>query len=184
MEEKHNMTLLRLTDERPDEEIRKAIEAVIEEAEEQWKPMTFEGWYPTTGFGIQELAPYHLSAGTTGWGNSNFWSASIAASNTWEDWMNHTQTDMAYAINTGLFNREATPKITHLRPNPGGEDMPTMNIEQMYTLDIARVFYEKPWTVGPDKSCILRMKADNIGVERIGMLGYVIAKRAFLIKES
>lgn len=98
--------------------------------------------------------------------------------------MNHTQTDMAYAINTGLFNREATPKITHLRPNPGGEDMSTMNIEQMYTLDLARIFYEKPWTVGPDKSCILRMKADDIGVERIGLLGYVIAKRAFLIKES
>jgi len=177
------MTLLRLTDERPDEEIRKAIEAVIEEAEEEWKPATFEGWYPTTGFGIQELAPFHLSAGGTGWGSSDFWAASIAASNTWEDWMNHTQTDMAFAINTGLFNREATPKITHLRPNPGGEDMPAMNIEQMYTLDIARIFYEKPWAVKPDNSLILRMKGDNTGVERIGLLGYAIAKRAFLIKE-
>ena len=178
------MVLLRLTDVRPDSEIKKAIDAVVADAEDRWEPAKFEGWYPLTGFGIEELAPFHLNAGGAGWGSSDFWAASIAASNTWQDWWNITMTDMAYVIDCGLFNREATPKLTHVRPNPGGEDFPAKNIEQMYTLDVARVFYEKPYSVSPNSPYVYRIKGDNTGVERVGLIGYAIARRAFLIVET
>jgi len=161
---------LRTTDKRPDDEIQKAIEAVVNDAEDLWAPAKFEGWYPLTGFGIEELAPGHIQAGGTGWGASDYWAISIAASNTWQDWINITMSDSAYVIDTGLFDREATPKLTHVRPNPGGEDFPMKNLEHMFTLDVARVWWEKPYSVRPDSPFVYRVKADNTGIERAGIL--------------
>lgn len=178
------MTLLNLIDARPDRAIQDLIDSLVTDAKTLWDPQEYEGWYPTKGFGITELAPFHLHAGGTGWGSSNFWAASIAASSTWQDWMNHSQTDAAYAIITGVFNREPVPKATYLRPNPGGQDLPSVNLEQLYTLDIARAFFEQPWAVRPKSPCKLRIKGDNTGVERIGLTGYGLCQLAYIIKES
>lgn len=177
------MALLRLTDLRPDDNIRELLESTIANAEQAFSPAEYEGFYPLTGFGIAELAPYHINAGGAGWMNSDFWGVSIAATNTWGDWINITMTDMAYVINTGVFNRAATPITTHIRPHPGGEDMPVVNLEQMYCLDIARAFYEKPYGVKPSNTYIVRAFADNAGTERLGLLGYALARRAYLILE-
>jgi len=177
------MVLLRNTDKKPDAAIEMLKQAVISEAAGKWNE-SFDNEYPKHGFGIAELAPYHLQSGGAGWGNSNFWSVSIAATTTWQDWINITMTDAVYAINTGLFNREATPITTHMRVRAGGEDMPTMNIEQMATLDIARVFYEKPYAVRASDPYTVRVKADNTGIERLGLLGYAIARRPYLIREG
>lgn len=177
------MTLLRLTDTRPDEPIEKLLQSLIDEAETEWKPSQYEGWYPSKGFGIAELAPYHCHAGGTTWLSSDYWGASIAASNTWQDWMNHTQTDMAYVMATGFFDLEPNPIVTALRPNPGGEDLPVMNIEQAFALDLARAYFENPWAVKPNSPFKLRIKGNDAGTERIGLVGYCIGKRAFLINE-
>jgi len=176
------MVLLRLIDKKPDSAIQAAISKVVSMAQAEFKE-SFESQYPKTGFGIAELAPYHVNSGGAGWTNTNFWGASIATSNTWQDWINITLTDQAFIINTGFFDREANPIITHLRPRIGGEDMPAMNIEQFSTLEEARIFYEAPFSVKPSSNFTMRVKADNTGQERIGLMGYCLAKRAFLIRE-
>jgi hypothetical protein len=177
------MTLITETNLRPDEEINKTIKEVTDAAAKLWNS-DYDGWMPQTGFGIADLAPYHVSGGGTGWGSSEFWSASIAASNTWQDWMNHTQTELAYVIATGIFDLEANQQVTYLRPNLGVQSLPAMNIEALQSLDIARAWFEKPWNVAPKSNLTLRMKGLNLGTERIGLLGYAVAQVPYLILEQ
>jgi len=177
------MTLLRFTDKRPDAEIRTALDAAIVQARTDWAPIVYEDWYPRNGFGIADLRPKHCNAGGTGWGSSNYWAASIAASNTFGDWMNFTLTNQAYIIQTGIFNKEAVPKTYEMQANANGEDLPVWNIEVLYTLDVARAWYEKPYTIRANNKLKIQLKAENTGVERIGLLGLCLAKRAFLIEQ-
>lgn len=178
------MTLLHLTDERPDAEIKKALDAVIADALTAWSPLPYEGYYPRNGFGITDLRPKHVNVGAgTTWGSSNYWAASHAASNTFGDWMNFTLTNQAYVIQTGVFNREAVPKTYDMVPQANGEKLPVINIEALYTLDVARAWYSKPYAIKANNNLTIRLKAENTGVERIGLLGVCLAKRAFLIEE-
>ena len=174
--------LIRVSDARPDEAIRKMIDGVISEAREEWKPAEYEGYFPRTGFGITELRVKHVpSYGGTYWGSSHYWAVSITASNTFEEWINGTMTDMAYIIIEGLFNREASPKIYEVSPNANGNDLPTISIEHMYTYDMARAWLEAPFSVKPNSQFIWRNKADDTGIERFGLMGHTVAKRAYLI---
>lgn len=176
------MPLLRITDMRPDEEIDKAIKGTIDDAKVEWAPMEFEGQFPDTGFGIAELRVKHVpSYGNAYWGSCDYWAECIVASNTFEEWINGTMTDMAYVIIEGVFNREASPKVYEMAPTANGKDLPTVNIEQMYTLDVARVWFEKPFATRPNNQLKIQNKGDNTGVERIGLLGHCLAKRAYLI---
>lgn len=175
--------LLRLIDKKPDAAIAAEISKVASDAQGKWG-IGFEADYPQSGFGIVALAPAHVNSGGAGWWATNYWSASLVATNTWQDWQNTTITDMAYVIKTGLFDREATMKITHIRPRIAGQDLPAVNIEEMATLEEARVFYEKPYSLKPGNPMILRVKPDNVGQERIGEAGYCVAKLAFLIREA
>lgn len=174
--------LLKTTDKKPDGEIINAIDGVIESAKVEWAPAEFEGEYPETGFGIAELRVKHVpSYGNAYWGSSHYWSECITASNTFEEWINGTMTDMAYVIIEGVFNRESSPKVYEIAPTANGKDLPTVNIEQMYTLDVARVWFEKPFATSPNNSLKVQNKADDTGTERIGLLGHCIAKRGYLI---
>jgi len=176
------MPLLKETAIKPDTEIQNLIDSVVEDAKVQWAPLLYEGSYPENGFGISELRVKHVPGyGGSYWGSSHFWSESITASNTFEAWINGTMTDMAYVLVEGVFNREAVPKVYEIAPKARGNDLPTINIEQMYTLDIARIWFEKPFAVGPNNDLQIQNKGDNTGIERIGLLGHCIAKRAYLI---
>lgn len=168
----------------PNSAILNMITEVTQKAASYWKPNTFQGAMPKDGFGIAELAPYHCMAGGTGWGSSEFWAASIAASNTWQDWMNVTLTDMTYVIATGVFDLEATPIVTALRPKMNGQDYPAMNVEQIFALEEARAFWQNPWYAEPQENFTLRIKGKDAAVERIGLMGYAIAQRAYLILEK
>ena len=169
----------------PDVEIKELIDSIVEEAETLWKSLRYDGWYPQKGFGIVDLAPYHVAGyGSAGWGSSEYWAASIAASNTWQDWINGAQTSMSYLINTGIFNLEPMPRITHIHPNIGGMDLSTQNIEEMQAFSAAVSWYEKPLSVAPEENFILRIKATNSGVERIGLMGYAIIRAAYSIHEK
>lgn len=174
--------LLKTTDKRPDEEIDKIKDAVISDAKVEWAPMEFEGQYPSGGFGITELRVKHVpSYGNSYWGSSSYWAECITASNTFESWINGTMTDMAYVIVEGIFNREPSPKVYEIAPTANGVDLPTVNIEQMYTLDIARVWFEKPFAARPNSTLKIENKGDDTGVERIGLLGHCVAKTSYLI---
>jgi len=176
------MPLLKETNIRPDDQIADLIKGVVTNAEVEWAPMKYEGFYPENGFGISELRVKHIpSYGNAYWGSSHFWSESITASNTFEPWINGTMTNMAYVLVEGLFNREPVPKVYEVAPKARGNDLPTVNIEQMYTLDVARIWLEKPFAVAPNNDLQIQNKADNTGIERIGLLGHCIAKRAYLI---
>jgi len=174
--------LIRLSDARPDENIRRTIEGVISEAKTEWAPAEYEGYFPRTGFGITELRVKHVpSYGNPYWGSSHYWCVSIGAVNTFEEWINGTMTDMAYIIIEGLFNREPSPKIYEVSPNANGNDLPTISIEHIYTFDMAHAWFEAPFAIKPNSQFIWRNKADGTGLERFGLLGHTIAKRAYLI---
>lgn len=177
------MPLLILTDERPDAEIKKSLDAAVTAALKDWGGLQYEGYYPKSGFGIAELRPKHHNAGGTGWGSSNYWAASHAASNTFGNWMNFTLTNQAYLIETGLFNKEATPKTYEMQVTANGEQLPVWNIEQLYTLDVARAWFSKPYNVSPNNNLTIAIKGENTGIERIGFIGFCLAKRAFLIEQ-
>jgi hypothetical protein len=84
---------------------------------------------------------------------------------------------------TGIFNLETNPMVTELRPSANGLDLPTVNIEQLYALDLYRAWFEKPYCARPGNNIKNRLVARNVTVERIGLMGYLIAKRAYLILE-
>jgi hypothetical protein len=180
------MALLRLTDARPDAEINKLLKETIADAEVEWRPLKYEGQYPTTGFGITELRPKVLKGGTTdNIPSSMYWAASLAAAAAalrYFTWFDLTLTDQAYVMTTGVFNLEPTPQVTEMGPSANGLDLPTVNIEQLYALDMARAWLEKPFAARPNNNFKVQLVAKvATGTERIGLLGYLVAKRSYLI---
>lgn len=185
------MALLTKTDERPDQAIKKAVAATIADAEANFAPLRFEGEYPTSGIGISELRPYHIENTTTNipqTSNLNYWQTSQLTGSTWTDWINVTVDKDTYIVVTGVFDLEATPGVTELAPSANGLDLPVINIEQSFGLQESRVWFPKPFVVKPDNNITIQLYG-MAGVaattsERIGLLGYAIAKRAKLINRS
>ncbi len=179
--------LLKVTDKRPDAEIDKLVDAVIADAKSAWAPETFDGEYPKTGFGIGILRPKDVQvskgAAQAGAVGSIYWGASITAASTWQDWFNITTSTDCYIIVTGIQCLDATPNVTAIRPYIDGEDMPVIHIEQIYAWDEAKGWFSKPFAVKPGKSFKMRVVAKNAGIASIGLLGYVVAKRGYLITE-
>jgi len=181
------MALLRLTDVRPDAEITKLLKSTVIDAETEWRPLKYEGQYPTTGFGITELRPIVLKGGTTDNIISSIsWGASLAAAagaSTYFMWFDVTLTDQAYVMPTGVFDLETPPEVTEIGPSANGLDLPTVNIEHMHGLDVARAWFEKPFAARPNNNIKTQLVARvAIGQERIGYMGYLIAKRSYLIR--
>jgi len=179
--------LLKVTDKRPDAEIDKLVDAVIADATAAWSPEKFDGEYPKTGFGIGILRPkdVQVKAGValdTAVG-SVYWGASIAAASTWQDWINITTSLDAYLIITGVMILDATPNVVAIRPHVDGEDFPVIDVEQIYAWDEAKGWFSKPFAVKPGKSFKIRILAKNAGIANIGLLGYKVAKRGYLITE-
>jgi len=178
--------LLKVTDKRPDAAIDSLVNAVIEDAKSTWAPETFDGEYPKTGFGIGRLRPKDLCTGgsvPSGMVSSIYWGASIAAASTWQDWFSITTSDSAYLIITGIICLDATPNVMAIRPHVDGEDFPVIDISEIYAWDVARGWFSKPFAVKPEKSFKMRIVAKNAGISNIGLLGYVVAKRGYMITE-
>lgn len=179
------MALLRLTDKRPDAEIDKLLKETVDDGEIEWKPLKYEGQYPTSGFGITELRPLVLYGGTVNNLISSLtWGVSLTAgtASTYFTWFDVTLTDQAYAMPTGVFDLEPTPQVIEMGPSANGLDLPTVNLEQLYALDMARAWFEKPFAARPNNNFKVELVARvATGTERIGLLGYLIAKRSYLI---
>jgi len=176
--------LIRLTENRPDVEIQKGIAAAIKHATDMWAPLQYEGEYPSKGFGITTLRPRDVYTASTMLGSA-YWTISIAAASTWQDWIDVALTDMAYVIVTGIFNIDPAPKTVEIRGKCAGNDLPVVNIEEMYAWDLARAWFTKPFWAKPSDGITIRAmgKAATTVGERLGLLGYTVGKRAYLIKE-
>jgi len=178
--------LLKVTDKRPDTEINALVEAVINDAATTWPSDKFDGEYPKTGFGITILRPKDLCTGAsvpTGMVSSIYWGASIAAASTWQDWFSITTSEVCYLIVTGIQVLDATPNVTAIRPYVDGDDLPVIHIEQIYAWDEGKGWFSKPFAVKPEKAFKMRIVAKNSGIAKIGLLGYTVAKRSYLISE-
>lgn len=185
------MSLLKLTNERPDANIAKAVQATIADAESNWSPLKFEGEYPVNGIGISELRPFHVENTTTNlpqYSNLNCWQTSAIVSSVWGDWINLTTDKAEYLVITGIFDLEGTPVACEIAPSANGIDLPVVNIEQMFGLEEAVVYFSKPFVVKPENNLTIQLYGTVGGgnhlSEKIGLMGYCIGKRSRLIDKS
>lgn len=183
--------LIRLTEKRPDKEIINTVKDAVKDAMAKWSE-NYEGEYPKTGFGVTNLRPRDVALTNAATGvqgscaSSIYWGLiSITTASAWGDWINLTIDDRAYLVVTGIFNLDSNPQITNLRFKANGEDLPAMNIEELYSWDLARAYLSKPFFVRPENNLTVRYvgQSTKTAVERIGLLGYCIAKRSYLILE-
>ncbi len=185
------MALLTVTDKRPDALIDAAVAQAVRLAENDWAPLKFEGEFPISGFGITEIRPFHVENTTDylpNFSNANWWQTSTVTATTWKDWINQTMDEDQYLVVTGIFYNEADPLITELHPIANGVELPVINIEQMFSLDVGRIYFTKPFIVKPKNTLNIKVYAKTgAGTtvsQKIGLLGYCIAKRPRLISES
>lgn len=187
--------IMRLSDKRPDAAIEAAIRTAIADAQlGAFKGLQFEDYQPRTGFGIsglraRDIAQTNQATGLQGGvaGSAAFGVTAVTVS-TWTDWINLSIDDRSYHIVVGVLNRTSTPHITHIRPRVNGEDLPIINLEWMYTWDMVQAFLAQPYIVRPGNNHTMRVFTDatiaGVPAERIGLIGYTLAKRTYLIGES
>jgi hypothetical protein len=177
----------------PDAAINTAVQGAIDDALQNFAPLQFDGEYPKGGFGISVLRPKDLAVTNQAavalqssvfssilWGPISATTASV-----WSDWINLNIDNRLYVIVTGVWYAEPTPNITAIRMKANGEDLPTIDIEELQTYDVGYMFLEKPIIVKPGNALNVRYvpAVTKTTRENIGLLGYSLAKRAYLITE-
>jgi hypothetical protein len=170
------MALLSVLSARPDAAIQEVLNATIRAAEQEWS-LPFQGEYPTSGIGIAELRPRMVGISGDAW-------QSTAFGTSWADWINTTVSQNAYIVVTGLFNLTADPQVTEIWPKANGNDLPRVNIEQMYTFLEPKAFFPKPFAVKSSGNLSIQAIARVAATERLGLMGYAVAKRAYLIAST
>jgi hypothetical protein len=183
--------LTNLTNKRPDALIDSAINAAVALAKTDWEPLSYEGEFPVAGFGISEIRPYHIENTTDNipqTSNLNYWQTSQVTASTWKTWIDVTMDQDQYLVVTGVFYNEADPLITELHPIANGVDLPVINIEQAFNETTGKIYFSKPFIVKPRNKLTIkayaRLGAGTTVSQRIGLMGYCIAKRPRLITES
>ena len=170
------MVLLQTTNERPDAEIRRLVDATIAAAEREFSPLRFEGAYPDNGIGIGVLRPRHVIS-------QDYWQMSVTTS--FANWINKTLGTDVYLLVTGVMNLTVDPSTSELFPSANGKDLPYMNIENLYANgELARGWFSKPIGVSPSNNLTIQAIGRFAKTERLGLLGYAVAKRSFLITQS
>ena len=178
------MWLLEHTNKRPDENIQKTIDTVVEDAKDKWG-LKFEGEYPTNGIGISTLRPVHVETATLpNPTRLNSWRIAIAAVQTWQDWVNVALDQNTYVINAGIFDITPNPAMTECGFRANGQDLPVQNIESMFAFEKPLAFWSKPFAVSPENNLTARIYGNVAQTELAGFLGFAVAKRLILIAES
>lgn len=178
----------------PDVAIQKLINSTIKDATDgPFRGLTFEGEFPKTGFGISNLRARDICQTNQGSGlfgnvaSSTVWGITAVVSSTWTDWINLATDDRLYVIVTGIFNRSVTPQITRIRFKANGEDFPQIDMETMYNAQETIAYLEQPFAVRPGNNFTVRVLSPTTLAgtpsERIGLAGFALAKKAYLIQE-
>lgn len=167
------MAMLKLTYDSADKEIQKALGATIADATKYFAPLQYQGAYPNTGFGVGSLRPRMVGIA------NDFWQMTVTTS--FADWINHTLGDLEYVLVTGVFNLTVDPSTTQLFPKANGQDLPIMSIEDLYALDVSRGWFNEPFVIRPNNNITIQAVGRAAQTERLGLMGYTVAKRSFLI---
>jgi len=172
--------------------IQQAVQTAIADAESLWAPETFDGVFPTKGFGIKRLQPADIGKLTSYWPLSYMsgattqasftWLLSIATGGAWTCVINNAiLSDSAYVILTGFFNYDQNPDVEAIQVTADGIVYPVIDIQEMYGWDFATAYFSHPIIVRPEKMITLAIKARTPGYKNFGLLGFVIGKRSYLI---
>lgn len=169
------MVLLTQTNQRPDAAITQAIGDTITASEQEFSPLKFEGEYPDNGIGIGVLRPRHVIS-------QDFWQMTVTTS--FANWINKTFGANNYVIVTGILNNTLDPQTSELFPSANGKDLPYMNIENLYSTPDQRGWFTKPFVVSPSNNLTIQAIGRLAQTERLGLLGYALGKRSYLITAS
>lgn len=184
------MKLLELTSERPDAAINALIQATVIESGKYWEPEQYGGEYPKSGFGIGRLQPRDVfiagigTSAANAWTSDTMWGICVAAACTWQDWISTTTSDSCFIIVVGVQCLDAIPNISQIRPHVDGNDWPVIDIQEIYTFQEPKGYFSKPFAIRPEKAFKIRVTGVTAGISKFGLLGYVVAKRSYLITEG
>lgn len=164
--------------------VAQAVQTAILDAEALWQPEKFDGVFPVKGFGIKRLQPRDMVAASgsiVGPSNST-WTYSANTASTWQTWISAgTISQMAYVVITGIYNYDTNHSLEAIKFTADGVEYPVNNIEEMFGWYIGSVHFSHPIVVRPEKSVTISVRTRNTGQHDIGLLGYTIAKRSYLI---
>lgn len=177
--------LYKSTDARTDQIVKQAVETAVKDAENLWAPEKFDGVYPIKGFGISRLKAADLvAAGSIVGPYTYMFTWSVATASAWETYINDiTLSNASYAVLVGVFNLDATPDVEAIKIKADGVEYPVIDLNEMYGWDVAVAYFSHPIIVRPEKKIAIKCKARTVGRKNIGFIGYVIAKRSYLIGE-
>jgi len=174
-------------DARTDAIVANAVATCVADAENLWAPEVFDGPFPKNGFGIAKLRAvdfgYMASALNTSYiGNvTNIWSYSCTNAAAWNTWIVTTLSTDCYVVITGFFNLDAAPDVEALKFIADGIEYPIIDLTEMDAFDVADAYWAHPIIVRPTKKLQVSLKCRTTGTKFIGLLGYVVAKRSYLI---
>ena len=164
--------------------VASAIQQAVADAEQLWKPEIFDGVFPIKGFGIRRLVPRDICSNSGSiYGPSNStWVWSCTTASTWETWVSSgILSDSCYIVITGIFNYDAAPDVDVIKITADGVEYPLIDLQELYGWDIAVAYFSHPIIVRPEKKIHITAKAQTAGQKKIGLIGYTIAKRSYLI---
>ena len=166
----------------------------------------YGGLYPKEGqLGRADLRPDHVGinatsggVGTDGLGGDQ-WSNNLVYTHTnnltgWVLDRNITTDEDAFLIIEGIKDLSPNPLLNAVQFSVGGVDYPAMNIRDIYLFDpFGMGWFPKPFWVPPKVNFKVYYRWDNdvvarsttaVGSEFAGLIGEVIAKSAFLQKQT
>lgn len=176
-------------DARTEAVVRDAVNTTIKDAEQLWAPEKFGGVFGSSGFGVKRLQIADLAGQSSG-GTSivcgplsnTAWQFSINTAETWQVILSGaTLSDSAYVILTGFFNYDQNPDVEAIKVTADGVEYAVMDLEEVYGWDVATYYWSHPLVIRPEKKVTIEAKARTAGLKNFGFLGYVIAKRSYLI---
>ena len=178
--------IFKTMDVRADAAIASAVQQAVTDAESLWAPEKFDGVFPVKGFGIKRLQPRDMvsnSGSIVGPSNST-WVFSAQTASTWVTWISAgVLSDSCYAIITGFFCYDTSPDVDALKIIADGIEYATYDIQEAWGWDVATAYFSHPVVVRPEKTITIKAKAQTTGQKKLGLLGYVLAKRSYLIGE-
>jgi len=178
--------LYKTTDSRAETAIATAVQSAVDDAKSLWAPESFDGVFPTKGYGIRRLRPRDICSNSGSiYGPSNStWLVSIIAASTWQYFISSgVLSDSCYIVITGFFNYDTTPDIDAIKINADGIEYTICDLDEAYGWDVATAYFSHPIVVRPQKLISIRCRARTAGQKQFGLLGFTIAKRSYLITE-
>jgi len=201
--------LMSLINARPDDAIQQARDDTVSRAKDVWGldyADSSNGLYPAGNqIGRAQLRPDIAYQGTivfprlaggqwrTVWAAGGVPTGAITAVvpnalNGWGTWLDFIVDEDAFIIIEGFFSTATTPTIREVKFTLSGVETPVMQIEQIYNNgdDLVCGHLEVPAVVSPKSQVVINIRQGPIAAgidEGFGIIGEVLGKRSFLIRQ-